>query len=265
MSNQYYTTSQAYYEGAHVIYLSFLKPRWPSVEFVTGRSRGISCLNDRNLVAICLWLIMSYLLSIVLYPLLLLVTAPLLVFALFTTVAASVTLLLRVMLVYADLAAALVKSQLLYHHPSTSTSPHDPAKSSRASGQSSRRQSSGSKSAESTGLGIYSAGTMHRDFEGVGGWRIPNTESEDILWTSMNARLELPAFINGPSGHHRRAMTSGGVSATVRTPMPFQQQGKISPMARPSDTMYQEDYFVNRHASRSTTALGITNSSQSLQ
>lgn len=208
---------------------------------------------------------MSHLVSILLYPLLLLVTAPLLVFALFTTVAASVTLLFRVLLVYADLAAALVKSQLLYNHPSTSTSPHALAKSSRASGQSSRRQSSGSRSAESTGLGIYSAGTMHRDFEGVGGWRIPNTEGEDILWTSMNARLELPAFTDGHFRHHRRAMTSVGLSATARTPMPFQHQGKTSPMARPSDMMSQEEYFVSRHASESNTALGITGSSLSLQ
>ncbi|KAL8836113.1 MAG: hypothetical protein Q9176_006493 [Flavoplaca citrina] len=84
---------------------------------------------------------------------------------------------------------------------------------------------------------------MHRDFEGVGGWRIPNTEGEDILWTSMNARLELPAFTDGHFRHHRRAVTSVGVSATARTPTPFQHQGKTPPMARPLDMMNQEEYF----------------------
>lgn len=193
-----------------------------------------------------------------------LIAVPLLLFAFFTTVAASLTLLFRVLLVYADLAAVLIKSQLLHHHTSISTSPHARGKSSRASGPPSRRRSSGSKSVESIGLGIYSAGTMHRDFEGVGGWRIPNTDGEDILWTSMNARLELSACSDGHFRHHRRAITSGAASAMSRTVMPEQHHGRIFPTTRSSDTLNQEEYFVSRHTSKSTSALSITGSSRSL-
>ncbi|KAL8996337.1 MAG: hypothetical protein Q9169_004137 [Polycauliona sp. 2 TL-2023] len=209
---------------------------------------------------------MSRLVSTLLYPLLLLITAPLLLFAIFSTFAASATLLCRVLLVYADLAVVLVKSQLLYHHqPSTtSTVPPSQAKNARPSRPPSRRRSSHSKFNECSGLAIYSAGTMERDFEGVGGWRIPNTEGEDFLWTSMNARLELPAFTDGHFRHHRRARTSGGgSSAAIATPMADQHQGRISPLTRPSG-VGQEEYFNRRHVSKSTTALGISGSSQSL-
>lgn len=212
---------------------------------------------------------MSHLVSLLLYPLLLLVSVPLFVFAFFTTAVAFSTLLFRVLLVYADLAAALVKSQLLHHHaPTTESSPPPPTKGSRTSASLSRRRSSSSgesqifggsrtpRSAESSGFGIYSAGTMQRDFEGVGGWRIPNTEGEDILWTSMNARLELPAFSEGHHRHHRRTMTSGATSALVRPGFSEHQGGGISPSVRCLGPVNREEYFLGRHASKSTTALG---------
>ncbi|KAL8818671.1 MAG: hypothetical protein Q9223_002744 [Gallowayella weberi] len=194
-------------------------------------------------------------------------------FALLTTAAALFTLLFRVLLLYADLAAVLIKTQLLHHSPLNTTSSHVPIKSSRTSASLSRRRSSSSsesqpfggsrtpKSSESSGLGIYSAGTMQRDFEGVGGWRIPNTEGEDILWTSMNARLELPAFSEGPYRHHRRAITSGSASASVHLGSSEQQPGRASPNARPRSAASREDYFYIRQASKSTTALGATNNS----
>ncbi|KAI4106689.1 MAG: hypothetical protein LQ339_002880 [Xanthoria mediterranea] len=203
---------------------------------------------------------MSLPVSVLLYPLLILIAAPLLLFALCTTVAASLALLFRVLLVYADLAAVLIRSQFLQHQTSISALPHALGKASQASGPPSRRRSSGSKSAESTGLGIYSAGSMHRDFEGVGGWRIPNTAGEDILWTSMNARLELPAFSDGHFRHHRRAITSGAASAMT----PEQHPRRVFPTTRSSDIWNQEEYFLGRHTSKSTGALGITGSSLSL-
>ncbi|KAL8700907.1 MAG: hypothetical protein Q9224_000745 [Gallowayella concinna] len=216
---------------------------------------------------------MSRFVSVLLYPLLLLVSVSLMGFAVFTTAAALSTLLFRVLLVYADLAAVLIKTQLLHHGPLTTTS-HRPTKSSRTSASLSRRRSSSStesqpfggsrtpKSSESSGLGIYSAGTMQRDFEGVGGWRIPNTEGEDILWTSMNARLELPAFSEGQYRHHRRAITSGGASAAARVGLSEQQVGRVSPNGRPLTATDREEYFYSRQASKSTTALGATKNSR---
>lgn len=231
---------------------------------------------------------MSQLVRLALYPLLLLVSIPLMIFAFLTTLAASSTLLFRVLLVYADLAAVLIKNQLLHHPYSKSPSSVWPARGARASSSSSsssrshsrrrRRKSSSSssdpltfggsrtpKSAETSGLGIYSAGSMQRDFEGVGGWRIPNTESEDILWTSMNARLELPAFAEGRHRHHRRAITSGGAPSSFRARQLDQYDGGTLSNARPVGTTSLEEYFINRHTSKSTTALSAANIGKSIQ
>lgn len=208
---------------------------------------------------------MSNFVYVALYPLLLLFSFPLIIFAFLTTTAAITTLLFRVLLVYADLAAVLIKDQISYHQSSKSTSSltqgtqQSPRRSSTRSSSGDQHAFGGSrtpKSVESSGLGIYSAGSMQRDFEGVGGWRIPNTEGEDILWTSMNARLELPAFGEGPHRHHRRAITSSGTPMSTHTrASEFQNVGTpVTPRAL--GTTSPQEYFVNQHASESTTALG---------
>ena len=60
---------------------------------------------------------------------------------------------------------------------------------------------------------------MERDFEGIGGWRVPGSDDDDILWTSMNSRLELPAIVDNnrkKRHHHQRSLTSGStVSSTT--------------------------------------------------
>ena len=51
-----------------------------------------------------------------------------------------------------------------------------------------------------SGSAAISAAPLNRDFEGVGGWRMPMTseeedgdaEREEELWTGMNKRLQLP-------------------------------------------------------------------------
>ncbi|KAL8929176.1 MAG: hypothetical protein Q9208_001259 [Pyrenodesmia sp. 3 TL-2023] len=208
---------------------------------------------------------MSNFVYVALYPLLLLFSFPLIIFAFLTTTAAITTLLFRVLLVYADLAAVLIKDQISYHQSSNSTlsltqgTQQSPRRSSTRSSSGDQHAFGGSrtpKSVESSGLGIYSAGSMQRDFEGVGGWRIPNTEGEDILWTSMNARLELPAFGEGPHRHHRRAITSSGTPMSTHTrASEFQNVGTpVTPRAL--GTTSPQEYFVNQHASESTTALG---------
>lgn len=208
---------------------------------------------------------MSNYLCVAMYPLLLLFSFPLIIFAFLTTTAAISTLFLRVLLVYADLAAVLIKNQISYHQPSQSTSPptqgsqQSPRRSSTRSSSGDQHAFGGSrtpKSVESSGLGIYSAGSMQRDFEGVGGWRIPNTEGEDVLWTSMNARLELPAFGDGPHRHHRRAITASGTPMSARTRAAEQQDVETPVTPRALGTTSPQEYFVNWHASKSTTALG---------
>lgn len=196
------------------------------------------------------------------------------IFAFLTTSAASSTLLFRVLMVYADLAAALIKNQFL--QPQSSKLPVSPrsgpdARVSRQSGRT--RSSSGDshisrtpKSVESRGLGIYSTGSMQRDFEGVGGWRIPNTEIEDILWTSMNARLELPAFAEGRNRHHRRSITSSGTPAAASRFGSFEHhEGRAPKSVRSLGTTSPEEYFVTRPTSKSTTALATANLSKFMQ
>lgn len=162
----------------------------------------------------------SQLTSMALHPVLLLVSIPLIALAMFTTAAAFSMLLFRVLLVYADLAIVLIKTYLFNHQSSAkSTSRYRQAKAHHTAALYGRRRSSSGemqrsegsrtpKSAESIGLGLYSAGTQ-RDFEGIGGWRIPNTEGDDVLWTTMNARLELLASFDANRRHHRRSITSG--------------------------------------------------------
>ena len=100
-----------------------------------------------------------------------------------------------------------------------------------------------------TGLGI-------RDYEGVGGWRVPGTADEDAIWTSLNSRLELPATVDGRRRNHHRSRTSGSlatvslfikspVRSRARTPTSVRVEGNTSP----------EEYFANRAPSKSTTSL----------
>ncbi|KAL9592949.1 MAG: hypothetical protein Q9219_007703, partial [cf. Caloplaca sp. 3 TL-2023] len=223
---------------------------------------------------------------VVLYPVLLFITVPLTIFAFLTTVAASSTLLFRVLLVYADLAAVLFKNQFLPPLPPRSPSsptppikPHTPNSArhvvrTRSSSSGDSHLLSGSRTPRSaiessSGLGIYSAGSMQRDFEGVGGWRIPNLESEDIAWTSMNARLELPPpFAEQQQRrrrHHRRSVTSNGApSSAPTTGLSEQQQHyRKAPLGtRSSGTMSPEEYFVSRYSSKSSTMLASANMSK---
>lgn len=199
---------------------------------------------------------------VALYPLLLWFSIPLTVFALLTTTAAFSTLLLRVLLVYADLATILVKT-LFSHPPSpestsslwpTKVGPNCSRRKSSASSSSDPPTFGGSRtprSAESSGLGIYGAGSMQRDFEGVGGWR----EGEDALWTSMNARLELPSLAEEQHRHHRRSLTSGGTPSTMRTKALEQYSGEMPMTARSLGTTSPPEDFLSRHASKSTTVL----------
>ena len=103
---------------------------------------------------------------------------------------------------------------------------------------------------------------MTRDFEGVGGWRIPSPgqEDEDGLWTSMNSRLELPIAGDEKQRHHRRSYTGGslgGIPPVVLSPARSRARTPVS--RREASGVWGEDalggYFSARTPSKSTTDL----------
>ena len=177
---------------------------------------------------------MFSMITILITPPLLLFAIPLFLFALLTTFSACLVLGLRVSIVYVELFVSVVQNLL---SPSRTLAPYlrkkistpliEPATLSLSSSQldwmqpssptrttrSLRRTSStitsssgpSSRSGNTTpkALSFGSGDTtnpFNRDYEGVGGWRMPATteeaaedeEREEELWTGMNKRLELP-------------------------------------------------------------------------
>lgn len=126
------------------------------------------------------------------------------------------------------------------------------------------RSSNGSttpKAPETSGFGIYSGGGAARDFEGVGGWRIPGPDDDDGIWESMNSRLELPALINdGHNRNHHRSKTSGSLtSAPLPMRSPIQSRARTPTSIRMPGSTTPEEYFASRAPSKSTTALDAAN------
>ncbi|KAG8528549.1 uncharacterized protein KY384_007467 [Bacidia gigantensis] len=136
------------------------------------------------------------------------------------------TLFFRALLVYAELATAIFQNLFVVPSSSTETSRSTVRRrkgksapvrkrisreNSAASG-SSNGGSSTPRAAEAIGLGAYGGGEPTRDFEGVGGWRMPGPDEDDVLWTQMNSRLELPAAGDDRYRHHRRSTTSSGLT-----------------------------------------------------
>lgn len=210
-------------------------------------------------------------------PLLLLVSIQLTIFATLTTTLAFSTLFFRALLVYAELAAALIQDQFSGHTPSKSTTFSDKTiDEEKCSRRKSRRGSivSGSsnggsitpKAPETTGFGVYSGGGVSRDFEGVGGWRIPQSDGEDELWISLNSRLELPTVGDERRRNHHRARTSGSFG----TYGPFTKGPGHSRAGTPTGSIYAarsnspEEYFAYPTISKSTIALDTANIGKTL-
>ena len=195
-------------------------------------------------------------------PFLLFLSVPLLTLAALTTTLAFSTLLIRVLIVYAELFAAVLQNQL---SPSVS-----PAKASPPLPYAHlpRRKSHRSSDASSGSLtprlpppqSIYTSTPLVRDFEGVGGWRFPgpDDENEEAIWTGMNARLELP-FVPPPTPlgfsdrqrKHERSLTSSSLTyerplsrrglATRSRPVSAFVSGTVSP-----ESVYGGDVVKNR-------------------
>ncbi|KAL7802508.1 hypothetical protein V8C44DRAFT_281917 [Trichoderma aethiopicum] len=176
-------------------------------------------------------------------PFLLVTTIPLAIFAGITTTFAFSILILRVFVVYLDIALSLVSQSLShltesssaaakFHHPrrpsssspSSSSSVHSRTNSVSPSASSTllkrqhnsrrRRLSSSVYSAGSAtpasdiGLGLIPSVGAERDFEGIGGWRLgDDDDDEEHLWTTINSRCELPDRLH--DRNHRRSLSGG--------------------------------------------------------
>ncbi|KAF2744387.1 hypothetical protein M011DRAFT_373474, partial [Sporormia fimetaria CBS 119925] len=159
-------------------------------------------------------------------PLLLAISIPFAVLAVFTTIISVSALSIRVSLVYLELGIALVQAYLF--SPTSQPKPFatGPPKPQPAAGSPLRARNNRSstvndgsaqdawgtaprprfanKSASSVSL--FGSGEDRWDYEGVGGWRVTNNEEEEALWAGMNSRLELPAVV---PRNHRRSLTGG--------------------------------------------------------
>ncbi|KAF1850815.1 uncharacterized protein K460DRAFT_400856 [Cucurbitaria berberidis CBS 394.84] len=162
-----------------------------------------------------------------------LISIPLATFAVVTTSLAVALLSCRALVVYFQLGVALVNAWLFPLLPKSSSLYHSPSAASPGrlspTHQRNRRSSNGSSASQDTTIpsahtsrlrgksgsfsSIIGTSEITRDFEGVGGWRVPGDEDEEALWMGINSRLQLPADV--PIRRHKRSLT-GGASPSQR-------------------------------------------------
>ena len=160
-------------------------------------------------------------------PFLFLFTIPIAIIASITTTLAFSILAFRVVLIYIELAFAVIPHYLLgtVNNPkSLDRNTALPNSSALPSKRRKRRSNSSSSSLSAAGsttpiqgensLGLSQSVGHIRDYEGVGGWRLDNPDNEDDgLWTRINSRLELPA---DHVRRHHRSLTSGSMPGDTR-------------------------------------------------
>ncbi|MCJ1480748.1 hypothetical protein MMC06_000903 [Schaereria dolodes] len=196
------------------------------------------------------------------------------------------TLFIRVVIVYIELGIAVAQNQ--FASPKVPINKENNLRPRSITSESiySRRKSCGNsinsghsdtgsvtpKILDLPSYGIF-PGATDRDFEGVGGWRFPGPDdAEDVLWTSMNSRLELPATVGERQRKHQRSHTSGSLATAplesrFRRGIPSPETLNRSPVlsrARTPGTASPEESYVNRLSSKSTTALPEANSGRAM-
>ena len=150
-------------------------------------------------------------------------TIPLAIFATITTIFAVSILLFRVVLIYIELALAVISYYAFGTQPKATPAKsreQNPAVVQLVPTRRRRRRSSSSSSTMSAGslapiasdvLLSQSVG-LARDFEGVGGWRLGGPSDDEATWTK-SPRLVLPA---DHTRRHQRSLTSGSVPLNSR-------------------------------------------------
>lgn len=228
-------------------------------------------------------------------PAFILFSLPLIIFSAFTSTLALSALFLRALFAYAELAAvlacnqfALRSSQRLFHTRSssaststTSSSAEDPLiiRSNGLDRSDSRRSKLSHRSSISSngpltprlvgesnmsGGGIYGRNSAavfgQRDFEGVGGWSMEDSDDEDrVPWAGMNTRLELPSHVayERPDANHRRSGSSLSFIPTRPTSWHALTPSSSRPTnwhaKSPSGSTWSNpggDYFTTKRSSR---------------
>lgn len=162
----------------------------------------------------------------VVLPFIFLFTIPIALFASLTTFIAFSILLVRVTVVYVELALAIIphylfgtsiKSNFTPNHEAVRTTAAVPRRKKRRTSSSSNLSAgSVTPTAGENLLGLSQSIGPTRDFEGVGGWRLveSSTSDDEGLWTNINSRLELPA--DHGRRHHHRSLTSGSMPGELR-------------------------------------------------
>ncbi|TKA81656.1 hypothetical protein B0A55_01351 [Friedmanniomyces simplex] len=185
--------------------------------------------------------------SIVSVPLLIVLSLPLAVFAVFTTSIAFWILLFRVSLVYAELLAALLRSYIVPPPKESATAIRSPSPEKDRSPRSRRasQSSSGSSGLQMRTFGPSdSSATLSgpippRDYEGVGGWLAPEDDEDDPLWIAGESRSGPPSPVATLQRHHSYSQTSlsrGHSPELFRTP--------ARPRGPGSGTASPEGYFT---------------------
>jgi hypothetical protein len=190
-------------------------------------------------------------------PFLFIFTVPIAILATITTTLAFSILAFRVILVYIELAIAVIPHYLL-GRKFTSSKPlqrnisfsnHSSVPVRRRK----RRSGSSSSSLSATGsitpvqgengIGLSQSIGPTRDYEGVGGWRLDNPSDDDALWTSINSRLELPA---DHVRRHHRSMTSGSTPGDLRQNRSYSPEAMMNTSRTrtpPNSAVGGEGYF----------------------
>jgi hypothetical protein len=196
-------------------------------------------------------------------PLLVLISIPLAILATVTTTIAITALTIRVSIVYFELALALIHSYLF--PPPSKPVPQRPSTVRKSPPRARNRRNSVASNSSShdvagtpsypprlhskSGSFVSLVGTSEitRDFEGVGGWRVPGDGDEEALWMGMNSRLELPAVLP-KQRNHRRSATGGSQrwswhgSPEAMRMSPMQSRSR-TPVQTAGEERYGEDYF----------------------
>jgi len=159
-------------------------------------------------------------------PFLFVFTLPIALFASLTTFLAFSVLTFRALLIYVELALAVIPYYLLGARPASSYLKRSTSFQSQPTTSPARRKRRGSTSSSlsATGsltpvsseiiMGLSQSVGPTRDYEGVGGWRLDRcSDDEDALWTGINSRLELPA---DHTRRHHRSLTGGSMPSDTR-------------------------------------------------
>ncbi|KAH7313091.1 hypothetical protein BKA65DRAFT_152062 [Rhexocercosporidium sp. MPI-PUGE-AT-0058] len=192
----------------------------------------------------------------IIVPFLFFFTIPFAIFASLTTIFAFSILFFRVLIVYVELALAVIPYWILGERtfiPQSPSLPRTKSFSNTPNGRRRKRRGSTSSNLSATGsitpisgengMGLSQTIGPTRDYEGLGGWRVDNPSDDEGLWTKINSRLELPA---DHVRRHHRSLTSGSLPGSSRINRSYSPEALMNTSrARtpPSSVVGIEGYF----------------------